>query len=217
MTGIQDYLLLGLFCMLGVGLLRRKQYKMYVWQVVVSMIFLLIVGVLGTLLLFYIENGKWGGTSFYGSIFLIPIIFVLVTSILKVPYGKIMDFCAAPICAMLAVMKCRCIQAGCCGGRLLSFSGNIKIRFPSRIAELIVILIIMCVLIYLERREKYANKIYSIFLVLYGVTRFLLNFGRTGLTPFIWILPPGHFWSIVAVVIGGGVLLYKGGKKIDDR
>ena len=128
-----------------------------------------------------------------------------------------MDFCAAPICAMLAVMKCRCIQAGCCGGRLLSFSGNIKIRFPSRIAELIVILIIMCVLIYLERREKYANKIYSIFLVLYGVTRFLLNFGRTGLTPFIWILPPGHFWSIVAVVIGGGVLLYKGGKKIDDR
>ena len=203
MVDLGKYLLIGLICMIAVGFLRRNIYQLKVWKIVVLMFFLMVGGVAGTMILFFVETGRWGGTSFFGSIMLVPIFLVPIGKWLSISYEKMMDFCAVPICAMLAVMKVRCLESGCCSGKMIFrlYGSGITV-FPSQIAEGISVLLIMCVLIWLEHKGKYKSKIYSIFLILYGVTRFVLNSFREDLTSFVWILPSGHFWSIVVIFAG---------------
>lgn len=113
-----------------------------------------------------------------------------------------MDICAVPIYAMLAVMKVRCLLDGCCDGIIVELGDGVSFIFPSQIAEMIVILLIMIKLISWEVKGLNKDILYPLFLIMYGVTRFVLNFFRADLSPFVWILPPGHFWSIVAVISG---------------
>ena len=203
--GIVGYLLIGFACMILLSLIRNRYYNLKIREIVVFMLLLVITGVIGTAVLFYIENGHWGGTSFFGSIFLIPIVFTIISKTFKITYGKMMDICAVPICAMLAVMKVRCVVGGCCSGSSIVLRDGSSFVFPSQIAEMIVILLIMIKLISWEVKGLNKDILYPLFLIMYGVTRFVLNFFRANLSPFVWILPPGHFWSIVAVI--GGLIV----------
>ena len=205
MADILKYLLVGLVFMIILSFVRNDIYQLKKWKIILLMILLMISGVLGTCILFFIESGYWGGTSFYGALFLIPIFFAVISKIFSIPYGRLMDYCAVPICAMLAVMKFRCLDAGCCSGKEI-FNG--AAIFPSQMVEASVILLIILVLHRLEKQEKYRHKIYPVLLLLYGSTRFVLNSFREGLTSFVGILPAGHYWSIVAVAIGVCSLLY---------
>ena len=213
MAGIMGYLLIGFICMVLLSLIRNRYYNLKIWEIVVFMLLLVITGVIGTAVLFYIENGHWGGTSFFGSIFLIPIVFTIIGKTFKITYGKMMDICAVPICAMLAVMKVRCFLEGCCDGIIIKLADDVSFTFPSQMAEMIVILIIMIKLIIWEVKGINKNILYPLFLIMYGVTRFVLNFFRADLSPFVLILPPGHFWSIVAVVCGIIVIFWSFRKK----
>ena len=188
--------------MLIVCFIRNKLYKMKCWIIILLMILLTIIGVLGTAIMFFVETGTWGGTSFFGSLFFIPIVYFAIAKIMSVPYGKMMDYCSAPICAMLVVMKVRCITTGCCSGKLIMLTVDGEFYFPSQIVEAIVMLIILFALMFMERLGNYENKIYSLLLILYGSTRFILNFFRADLSPFVWKLPPGHFWSLIAIALG---------------
>ena len=202
-SGIEVYLLIGLLGMIIVSFMHRKVYQVSALKIVCIMVALLIVGVAGTLVLYRIENGEWGGTSFFGSVFLIPIVFFLVAKIIKMPFGKLMDFLTIPVCAMLAIMKVRCILGPCCIGKVIYENSKGQfLRFPSQIVEMIVAVIIMVILLYLERKGGHKGKIYPYFLILYGATRFVLNWFRYGLTPFVLMLPNGNFWSIIAIILG---------------
>ena len=201
--GLKQSLAIGFACMLILALLRNNRYRFRLLKIVLLTALMVFFGVIGTMIMFYIENGRWGGTSFYGAVFMIPISFYLLSKVGLDEYGVITDYCAIPICIMLAVMKFRCIFQGCCGGRVL-FENAIgkKVVFPSQIMECITIIMVMILLIYCEGKGTYKNKIYPLFLVLYGSTRFILNSFRTGLHPLLVILPAGHFWSIVAIAVG---------------
>lgn len=51
------------------------------------------------------------------------------------------------------------------------------------------------------RKQKNRGRIYPWFMVLYGITRFGWNLLRET-KPFVWVLPAGNFWSLIAIVIG---------------
>ena len=158
-------------------------------------------------LLYFIENGEWYGVSFYGAILFIPVLFLPAAKIFHERYGALMDLCAPAICIMLAIMKCSCMISGCCRGRLLFSDGNGGgFVFPSRIVEIVVIIGIMLLLMVFEKDEDNQTKIYPMLMMMYGGTRFFLNFFRAELSPFVWIIPPGHFWSIISVICGYLVL-----------
>ena len=129
---------------------------------------------------------------------------LLPALILRIPYSTLMDLCAPAECLMLAFMKVDCLQSNCCIGKYLP---ALEFQFPSQIVETLTILIIMFLLPRFERKEKHTGKLYGYYLILYGSTRFVLNWFRYGLTPFVWILPAGNFWSLVAIVFGLGWLL----------
>lgn len=189
----------GALCMLVVMLTRRKLFpQVKPWKMVIITILLTLSGVLGAILMYWVENKHFGGTSFFGALLFVPLL-MLPVILLKIPYGTLMDLCAPAECIMLAILKIDCLINDCCSGRYMQALG---VHFPSRIVEMIVILLIMVALLRIEKQAKKKNKLYGYYLIFYGFTRFFLNLLRDALTVFVWILPPGNFWSIIAVITG---------------
>lgn len=192
----------GTVAMLAVMLLRRRRYPgVALWKMPIVSILLTVCGVLGAMLLYFVENGRFGGTSFFGAILLVPLL-MLPVLLLRIPYGTLMDLCAPAECAMLAVLKLDCLQSGCCGGMVLGDWGGREVRFPSQIVELIASLAIMLVLLARERKPESRNKLYPFYLILYGAVRFALNWFRDNTDPFVWLLPPGNYWALISIAVG---------------
>lgn len=200
----------GMVAMFFLMLFRRKKYpEVSIWKMAVISFWLTISGVIGAMLMYFIETGSFGGTSFFGAILFVPVI-VSPAVILKVKYSTLLDLCAPAESLMLAFMKFDCYLSGCCIGKYLPTLG---FQFPSRLVEIITTLIIMAALLKLENKPENKGRIYAWYLVLYGATRFVLNWFRYGVKPFVWILPAGNFWSVVAVIIGTIWLIFTKNKR----
>lgn len=210
MTGFLLILLaVGTGAMLAVMLLCRKWYPIPLWKVFVLAPVLTVAGVFSVKLMFFLENGfkSWDGLSFFGAVFFIPVIFILVAWLLRIPYGQLMDLCAPSVSVMLAIVKVNCMVKGCCLGRMICFTElGEYIFFPSREVEMAAALILAAILLLLMRKDSRKGTIYPLFMILYGTTRFVLNFFRDT-QPFVFGLAAGTFWSIISVLLGVGWLL----------
>lgn len=194
-------LIIGIGCiaMLLLMLLRQKNEFPHIqkWKMIILSIALTITGVLGTMIMFFIESGHFGGTSFYGAVLFVPIL-MLPAVLLKISYRDILNLCAPAECLMLSIMKIDCLMSNCCYGRYIP---AIHMVFPSQIVESIAGLLVMGALLLIAYKKKNAS-LYPWYLILYGTVRYCLNGFRFGLTPFLLGLSNGHFWSVVSVVIG---------------
>ena len=157
-----------------------------------------VAGTIGTMILYWIENHRFGGTSFYGAVFAVPVIMLIVSRRLQEPYERIMDLCAPAASTMLCVMKVQCFLGGCCKGRFLSD----EIRFPSQLAEFVNGLVIMLVLLAMAKKKPGHGDLYPLYLVIYGCSRFVLNLLRETKGTFLLGMPAGNFWSVIAVAWG---------------
>lgn len=189
--------------MLILILIMMKLYRVRMWKGLPVAVILTVTGTVSTYIWFLIESSIFGGRSYFGAVFLVPLAFVYVAKLLRIPYGYLMDFCAPAECVMLAIMKYQCLIDGCCGGKvLLSIAMDGSVVFPSQMAELVNALALMATLLTLGFFRRTRGKIYAWYLVLYGVTRFILNLFRADTTPFLIGLPIGNVWSILAIFIG---------------
>ena len=194
---------LGMVAMMIQMVLRRKKYQgAAIWKMILLGFLLTVTGVAGTMLMFFVESGRFGGTSFFGAVLFVPVL-ILPALLLRISYKDILNLCAPAECLMLAIMKFDCLASGCCIGKYLP---SLKFQFPSQMVEMVFGLLVMVALLIIEVRRK-DEHLYAWYLILYGSTRFLLNGFRYGLKPFVWILPNGHFWALVSVIIGIGWLV----------
>ena len=193
---------LGMSVMILIMLYAGKYRNIPVWKRVVLSVLLTITGVAGTKLMVFIESGSFGGLSYFGAVFFAPVIMVFLGLIFRCKPSDTLDLCAPAECGMLVVMKINCYRTGCCRGRVIATTiEGAEIRFPSQIVEGLAALGLMVVLLLLFRQDKQKGKLYPWYMILYGVTRFLLNLFRET-TPFLWILPAGNFWSLVSLSLG---------------
>ena len=203
----------GAFAMYGVMVTQCKYYSLSPLKCLWITILLTISGVIGAKLMYYIESGgSFEGESFYGAVFFAPLLMGLVAYVCKASVWKVLDLCAPAECIMLAILKIRCAIAGCCGGRLLWVTEQGQVHFPSQIVETFVALLLMVVLLVMMKKGRQRGKIYGVYLILYGTTRFLLNTLRDT-TAIVGWLAIGHIWSIVSVLVGVLWLLHSGEKK----
>ena len=195
-------LVVGTLAMAAVMLICRKWYSVSRIRIWISSALLTVSGLMGVCLMYFIENGKFGGLSFYGGVFFVPLFMIPVSRLVSVPARDLIDLSAPSVSTMLAVMKVECLRTGCCGGKVLyvTETGSL-VRFPSQAAELASGLVIAAALILLMRSEKNRGKIYPYFMLIYGVVRFVLNWFRDT-EAFLLGLPAGNFWSIISVLIG---------------
>ncbi len=196
-----------------------KRYQLSVVKALIATILLTVTGTLGTKLLYFLENGDFSGLSFYGAVFLVPIVFLLAARILRMPYGKLMDLCAIGECIMLALMKVACLTGECCMGMVLFTTATGEaVRFPSREVELLVALVLFAILLSWALKKKQEQKLYAWYLLLYGSTRFVLNLCRDVWHDLVLPLPIGNIWSLVAMIAGAVWLAWicKKGKTATD-
>ena len=194
---------IGTCAMLVLMLLIGIKYRLKLWKCIPISLILTITGTIGTYIWFWIENSWVGGRSYYGAVFIVPIAFVFLAKAMRIPYGDLMDLCAPAECIMLSIMKLQCLVDGCCGGRVLyTTSEGMDVIFPSQIVELANAFLLMLILMIFAFIPRFRGKLYPWYLMLYGVTRFVLNWFRAENTPVIAGMTFGCVWSLIAIFFG---------------
>ena len=205
-------LILGCVFMIAIISIQLKWYRISIWKSVPISVILVFVGIYGSQIWFYIENGFFGGRSLYGAIALAPIVFFPVSKLLKISYLESLDFCATAGSLTLGLTKIQCLYDGCCPGMILYVDQNYQyVRFPSQLIEFVVFIMISCVLLIMSYRVKYRKTIFFWFLIIYGTSRFILNFFRDNNSAYALGLSAGSFWSMCSLLIGiiALIILYK--------
>ena len=203
---LETILIAGVLIMCFLVALQMKRYNDAPWKSVFVAISIVITGLLSCDIWFALENGYWGGKSFYGALFFAPLTFVVVAKLLRIPYSHAMDYCATAGCLVLGLLKADCMLNGCCKGIILweAYPGE-YVRFPSQALEMLCALALMFVSIWTSRKESCRGRIYPNIMVAYGASRFVLNLFRDD-----WdrahdmgiIMPIGNIWAIGAIGIG---------------
>jgi len=164
----------------------------------------------GIRMLTYLELGYIQYWSFFGCVFFVPIIYLLLAKIINESYVILMDF-AGPLCALLfVIMKINCLHAGCCLGKCLYITeAGKEILFPSQGVESVLSGIILVTLLWLQKKEANRGKLAPVFLILYGSMRFVLSFLRGNPRHFSWLedtihlsVPTGQVWSVICIIWG---------------
>ena len=98
---------LGAVAMFVSMVLRKKQFpQVALWKMIVLTVWLTITGVLGTMILAYIESGKFGGTSFYGAVLMVPVL--IMPAMLMKTCQKSNTLFSLKVCMAIA----RCFSLG---------------------------------------------------------------------------------------------------------
>lgn len=186
--------------------IMSKGYNIRTWKMIPASLLLTVAGTTGTYIWYFIEN--YGiGRSFYGAVFMVPMFFPFIAMLLREKYLDLLDLCAPAVCVMLALMKVQCLIDGCCSGIvLLTTAEGVPVRFPSQMVELVNALLIFAALVYLATRKNNRGKIYPLYMLIYGTSRFALNYFRAGITPFMLGMSAGHFWSVCSILVGSAWL-----------
>lgn len=185
-----------------------KWYGLKKWYAIPIAIGIAISGIFGSQIWFFVESGEWGGRSLYGAVVFAPLVFLPIAKILKEKYSYLMDFVSPGGCFTLAMVKLDCYKNYCCIGRVLyRTEDDVFVRFPSQIVEMVAFLIISAILLAMAHNPKFRGKIYPWSLVIYGATRFFLDFMRDARPSYPLGLTAGSFWSLCSCIIGAIVLI----------
>lgn len=147
----------------------------------------------------------------YGAVFLLPVLYGLWAK--RTGRNVALTLDVAAICVIFGAVSGRlnCLTSGCCDGIRVFFGS--EIRWPLRELELLYYAVF--VLIYSRRilRQKTYGEVYGIYLLSYGILRFLSEFVREEYTGQVGTFHLAHIWSLIAIA-AGAVMLYKVRKQI---
>lgn len=182
--------------------LNRKDLKMNLLILILFSVFHTIIGVLFVILFAFAESGfdmnSFGNLSLYGGVFLMPIVYLGYALIRKVPIGRAFDIFTISLVETLFFARINCLVSGCCNGILIGETG---FRVPTRELELLFYLIFTIIFVDKIYKSKTKGYVYIIFLISYGIFRFVTEFLRTNENLY-GQFHIAHLWSILAIVFG---------------
>lgn len=181
---------------------NKRTYQSNQWHVVLCFAAGALAGFFGAYLMGFIENGRFGSKSYFGTVFLPLAAIPIVAKQLKENPNKMLDLAALGQSLVLAIAKIHCYLLGCCGGRkfINPITGG-TYTFPSQIVESAVGFILFTILFVVQRKQNNKEKIYPLFLLGYGMIRFILNLFRDA-EPFIGVFPIGNLWALISMMLG---------------
>lgn len=190
------------------ALYQNKIYFLPLWKLMTVVLCGAVGSFAGIYLLAYFEHGYWYRWSFFGCVFLVPILYYGLGKVIKVPYSVLMDF-AGPVCALFfALIKINCAVKGCCGGICVYSRGNISVILPIQIIEIIGGAAILVLLLRMQKNKTKRGKLAPIFLLLFGLLRFALSFLREEIVYLRFLrdigvlVPATRLWPFVCIVWG---------------
>jgi phosphatidylglycerol:prolipoprotein diacylglycerol transferase len=131
------------------------------------------------------------GFVFYGSfLFAVPTMYLFFRKHKLPPYAML-DVMAVTTCLVHALGRVGCFMAGCCYG--LPTDSILAVTFtnpvcqanplntplhPTQLYEASYIMVVMAVLLFLRQRKKFYGQLFLVYLLLYAVGRFVLEYFR---------------------------------------
>lgn len=205
----------------GIGIIVAQVYYQvfgskygYRWHQSLLIGFLFLVfEIIGAKILYIAENFNYileiglsfGGFSFFGIMFSVPLFAWVLSKCAKAPYGKLIDFASVGILFELAFYRIGCTCAGCCRGLPFTFGmtyPNGETLFPVQPIEAALDFALAVLLIFLFLNKKLrSGEQYLLYMTGYGVIRFVLEFTRERNYLF-GIFSLSHIWAAFALVVG---------------
>jgi prolipoprotein diacylglyceryltransferase len=164
----------------------RKKYRITFLQSILTVVLVYPAAYFWMLVLTWIENGfqNWGANNIVRMYVYAPLICIAAAKLLKIPSGKMIDYLAPSMALQQVIGHSVCPFAGCCHGYECSWGiwnpTTDTYVFPNQWLECMVALIIVLYLLHLAKKGNYVGtgKVYAMFLLTFGGTRFLLEFLR---------------------------------------
>ena len=167
-------------------IIYRKKYGFSLKQFVILFSISTPLQYFSMFFLAWVENGfqNWGANNIIRAFVYFPLFFALAAKVAKVPANKVIDFAAPSQALNQAIGHLVCPFAGCCQGYVCSWGiwnpiSNTYL-FPNQWLECIVAFAVGMFLFRMAKKENYAGtgRVYAMFLLTFGGTRFLLEFLR---------------------------------------
>lgn len=185
---------------------RRSVFSLNRLQCILFTIMLTLCGIAGARLLFILENLdslesalSGNGVSFFGSVYLIPLVMPFIGKLLRLRAGQVHDLCAPCVAIMVGFIRIGCYMNDCCGGWVM-YLGKYYFTWPTQIMECIGDFAISFWLLQLEKQEKYQGLLYPLLMISYSVLRFFVEFFRY--SPNKWYgFSAGHGFALIAIIV----------------
>lgn len=202
---------LSLLLMIIINIIRRKKYGYNIFQAIMISVFVNIFAILGAIIMYNLENfqGKFSlGFSFYGTVFLLPVFMFLFSFLFPKKNKRLFfNYWALTIPMELALFRISCHFNGCCIGIISNwgiqypFDMEGILRLPVQLIEVVFDFAIFITLIKYERNNYKDGKMYFIFMILYSMIRFILEYYRDTAKSIIG-MSNGQIFSFIALLLG---------------
>ncbi len=210
-----------------VGTLISKKRGLPKIEIVYSAVFMMIGGLAGSKLLFIIVSLPTiiehrlslmqlmqGGFVFYGGLIGGLLGLIAYVKIFKMEFFPFADVCAAVLPLGHAIGRLGCYTAGCCYGIPYDGVGAVVYTetlghtplgtplLPIQLIEAICLLLLWVVLMVLYHRIRALGLLTGIYVISYGILRFILEFFRGDLERGHLLLSTSQWISILIVICG---------------
>ena len=195
------YLLLAVATVFGYFWLSqfKERLKFKEWTLLLCSVVHTVIGVLLVKLFAFLESGVRGGMSLYGAVFFLPIVYFVFAKLTKRRVSDVFDIFTVNTVVTLLCARINCILANCCIGAVIP--GTSGLRWPTREAEIVFYIVLYIVLRSKVKNARYRGKIYPIYMMSYGVFRFIIEWLRESHIVF-GVVHISHIWSLVAITAG---------------
>ena len=177
--------------------LRAKWYAVLIIAVLHTMI-----GVVCVKLFAAFEGligpGEAGNLSLYGGVFFMPVFYFIGALIFKRDVKTVFDIFSFPLIFTLFCSRFNCLIVGCCQGIVIP---GTEMRYPTREAEILFYIILLHILGTKIFKKRFDGKVYPIYMLSYGIFRFIVEFFRESQHSF-GVFHISHIWSALAACIG---------------
>ncbi len=174
-------------------------------------------GVLSVKIFAFLETGfnsaSLGNMSLFGGVFMMPLTYMLGAKISKRNMSEVCDIFTP--CMLVTVMFARvgCIISGCCKG--IPIPGLGGVRVPTREAEIIFYIVLLILLCPRIVRKQTGGRAYPVYMMSYGVFRFVTEFLRE--SDNTTIFHRAHIWSLITLILGVCIYVEINNRKINTR
>lgn len=176
----------GFVAVLIFNIINCKNYKIPIWKAAVFTVLVYTLSVIWMFFLFWAESGfkNWGGNNIVRIFIWVPLFAWPVAKLLKLDWKTCCDYISPCLCVVHGVAHLGCVFDGCCHGYRWDYGiWNPALNYKTFPVQPIEALVAIGIVVYLCIRQKKQNyKVdglsYPIMLILFGSTRFLLEFAR---------------------------------------
>lgn len=172
-----------------------KKYRLPRWKALVFVVGVYTVSAIWMFVQCWIENGfkGWGGNNIVRTFVWVPLAALLVGKIMRIEWSRGCDFVAPCVPLVQGVAHWGCLFVGCCHGYPCNWGIYNPLLeknvFPMPVLEALTALaVVFLVCRYEKQRDYQPNGLaYPLMLMLFGYSRFLLEFGRDNKKLFLGI------------------------------